>query len=50
MIISRKQTATVPAIWLHASIAALSGFLLRGPLKHRIVRRIRHFDMAACHF
>jgi outer membrane protein TolC len=33
MIIFRKQTATVPAIWLHASIAILSGFLLCGPLK-----------------
>lgn len=33
MIIFRKQSATVPAIWLHASIAILSGFLLCGPLK-----------------
>jgi outer membrane protein TolC len=33
MIIFRKQTATVPAIWLHASIAVLSGFLLCEPLK-----------------
>jgi outer membrane protein TolC len=33
MIKFRKQTATVPAIWLHGSIAILSGFLLCGPLK-----------------
>jgi hypothetical protein len=33
MIIFRKQTATVPVIWLHASIAVLSGFLVCGPLK-----------------
>src|ERR1700728_2834529 len=33
MIKFSRQTATVPAIWLHGSIAILSGFLLCGPLK-----------------
>ena len=33
MIIFRKQIATVPAIWLPAPIAILSGFLLCGPLQ-----------------
>jgi outer membrane protein TolC len=33
MIKFSKQTATIPAIWLHGSIAIVSGFLLCGPLK-----------------
>ena len=33
MIKFSRQTTTVPAIWLHGSIAILSGFLLCAPLK-----------------
>jgi hypothetical protein len=38
MILFRKQTATVPAIWLHAFIAVLSGFLLCG---HGLLQPVR---------
>jgi hypothetical protein len=33
MIILRKRAATVPDLWLHASIVILTGFLLSGVLK-----------------
>ena len=33
MIKFSRQTATVSGIWLHGSIAILSGFLLCAPLK-----------------